>query len=108
VGAATVRLAPVLHEVLVSVVPSDATLARDGQELGGAPVALHLAEGEVATLVVSRKGYKTKTVTVDANAPKQTIVLEGTWAPTRPAKTPGGPVPKSGGLDDVGDPFAKH
>jgi serine/threonine-protein kinase len=108
VGAATVRLAPVLHEVLVSVVPSDATLARDGQELGGAPVALHLSEGEVATLVVSRKGYKTKTVTVDANAPKQTIVLEATWAPTRPAKTPGGPVPKSGGLDDVGDPFAKH
>jgi eukaryotic-like serine/threonine-protein kinase len=101
--------APAQREVLVSVVPSDATLARDGQELGGAPVALHLADGEVATLVVTRKGYKTKTVTVDASEPKPTISLEATWASASHApKTPGVPVPKSAGLDDVGDPFAKH
>ena len=97
------------REVLVSVVPSDATLARDGSELGEAPVALHLAGGEVATLVVSRKGYKTKTVTIDAGEPKQTITLESTWtSPTHLPKAPAAPAPKSGGLDDVGDPFAKH
>jgi tRNA A-37 threonylcarbamoyl transferase component Bud32 len=107
--AETAPRAPASHEVLVSVNPAEATLARDGQELGGAPIALHLADGEVATLVVAHKGYKTKTVTVDAISPKQTITLEPMWVmPTHPGKAPGGPAPKPGGLDDVGDPFAKH
>jgi serine/threonine-protein kinase len=100
---------PSQREVLVSVVPSDATLARDGNELGAGPVALHLADGEVARLVVTRKGYKTKTVSIDASEAKQTITLE---APSTSAihspKTQAPPAPKSGGLDDVGDPFAKH
>jgi eukaryotic-like serine/threonine-protein kinase len=101
--------APALSEVLVSVVPSDATLLRDGKDLGGGPVALHLAEGEVATLVVAHKGYKTKTVSVDASEAKQVVTLEAAWAPaSHPAKSPAAPPPKSGGLDDVGDPFAKH
>jgi tRNA A-37 threonylcarbamoyl transferase component Bud32 len=103
---------PAAREILVSVVPSDATLARDGNELGGAPVALHLADGEVATLVVTRKGYKTRTVAVDASEPKQTITLEGVWAPAphvpRPQGAPSPLPPRSGDLDDVGDPFAKH
>jgi tRNA A-37 threonylcarbamoyl transferase component Bud32 len=103
--------APELHEVLVSVVPSDATLARDGRDLGGAPVALHLAGGEVATLVVTRKGYKPKSVTLDSSSPKQTITLEPTWMQsTHPIKSPASASPappKAGGLDDVGDPFAK-
>jgi serine/threonine-protein kinase len=102
---------PELHEVLVSVIPSDATLVRDGHDLGGAPVALHLADGEVATIVVTRKGYRTKTVSVDPSGPKQTITLEPTWAPaTHPVKAPTSAAPappKAGGLDDVGDPFAK-
>jgi tRNA A-37 threonylcarbamoyl transferase component Bud32 len=100
--------APSSREVLVSVMPSDATLARDGQDLGGSPLALHLTDGEVATLVVVRKGYKTRTVTVDASSPKQTITLEPAWAPpSHPGKAPAVPAPKPG-LDDVGDPFAKH
>jgi serine/threonine-protein kinase len=108
-ASAAASSAPVSREILVSVAPADATLARDGQELGAAPVALHLADGEVATLVVTRKGYKTKTVTIDTSEPKQTVVLEPAWAPaTHASKPPAGPAPKSGGLDDVGDPFAKH
>jgi tRNA A-37 threonylcarbamoyl transferase component Bud32 len=95
-------------EVLVSVVPADATLARDGLDLGGAPVAIHLAPNEVATLVVSRRGYKTKTVALDAKTPKPTIILEPAIGPAlRPAKAGAPPAapPKPGGLDDVGDPF---
>jgi serine/threonine-protein kinase len=101
--------APSSREVLVSVTPSDAALARDGQDLGGSPLALHLADGEVATLVVARRGYRTKTVTVDTTSPKQSIALEPLWAPlpSHPVKAPGTPAPKPG-LDDVGDPFAKH
>jgi serine/threonine-protein kinase len=101
---------PVEHEVIVSVVPSDATIARDGRELGVAPVALHLAEGETATIVVTRRGYKTKTVTIQGTEPKQTLTLEPTWgAAPRPAKPANAApaAPAANGLDDVGDPFAK-
>jgi eukaryotic-like serine/threonine-protein kinase len=105
--------APDQREVLVSVIPSDATLSREGRELGEPPVALHLADGDVATLVVTRKGYKTRTVAIGPDDPKQTVVLEPvyTLAP-RPVKVPvqgAASSPPAGGssIDDVGDPFAK-
>ncbi|HEY6459772.1 MAG TPA: serine/threonine-protein kinase [Polyangiaceae bacterium] len=100
-------IAPELHEVLVSVSPQDATLTRDGKDLGGAPVALHLGDGESATLVVSRKGYKTKTVTVDGGDAKVAVTLESAFGP--PPRAGGGAAapPRAGGIDDVGDPFAK-
>jgi eukaryotic-like serine/threonine-protein kinase len=111
VAAPPTQPAPLLQEVLVSVVPADATLARDGKDLGGAPVALHLGGGEVATLVIAHRGYKTRTVAIDSSVPKQTIVLEAAWAPpAHSAKAPspaGQALPKTSGLDDVGDPFAK-
>jgi serine/threonine-protein kinase len=102
--------APVVdHEVIVSVVPADATIARDGRELGGAPIAIHLADGASATLVVTRKGYKTKTVVIQGNEPKQTLTMESVWGSApRAAKAAAPPSPPSGpanGLDDVGDPF---
>jgi hypothetical protein len=101
-------VAPAQHEVLVSVVPGDATLTRDGADLGGAPVALHLAEGEKATLVITHKGYKPKTVTIDAGDWKVNVQLESQFGPP-PHPGAGGPTPKpaGGGIDDVGDPFAK-
>jgi eukaryotic-like serine/threonine-protein kinase len=99
------RSAPALHEVLVSVNPADATLTRDGQDLGGAPAALHLADGETAALVISRKGYRTKTVTVDSGSAKVAVVLDGAFGP--PPRAAAGPRPTAGAIDDVGDPFAK-
>jgi serine/threonine-protein kinase len=94
---------PTLHEVLVSVAPLDARLTRNGADLGGAPVALHLADGETATLVVSRKGFKTKTVTVDGHDAKVTVSLDSAASP-RPGAA--GSRPGSHAMDDVGDPFA--
>jgi len=100
--------APALHEVLVSVVPTDATLTRDGKDLGGAPVALRLADGQTATIVVSRKGYKTKRITLDAMQAKQTVTLEPLSSPRAGgAARPAGGNAGFGGVDDVGDPFAK-
>jgi tRNA A-37 threonylcarbamoyl transferase component Bud32 len=96
------------REILVSVTPTDATIARDGRELGQPPLALHLSEGETATLVLSRKGYKPKTVTVDGSEPKQSFALEAvapSWKPTA-VKPATGSTPM-GGIDDVGDPFTK-
>jgi serine/threonine-protein kinase len=102
--------APAKHQVLVSVIPPDATIVRDGNDLGGAPVAIELNEGEHASLVVSRKGYKTKTVAITSDEPKLTITLEGVamGGTGRPGggggRHPGGVV-TSGGDDD---PFNHH
>jgi serine/threonine-protein kinase len=95
----------VTHEVLVSVVPADANISRGGRELGQPPLALHLADGESASLQIARKGYKTKTVTVGSNEPKVIFTLEPVAVPKagQPAKPAGGDL----GIDDVGDPFAK-
>jgi hypothetical protein len=97
-----------MREVLVSVTPADATIERDGASLGESPVAIHLAEGEEATLVISRKGYKTKTATLSGAEPKQAFALEAVAAPAaRPAAAAPKPPSALGGIDDVGDPFAK-
>src|ERR1700722_1312200 len=96
---------PVTHEVLVSVSPADATITRDGTDLGPAPIVLHMADGESAALVLTRKGFKTKTVHVDAGNPRQLLTLDAVPGPApRPAAAA---PPAAGGIDDVGDPFAK-
>jgi tRNA A-37 threonylcarbamoyl transferase component Bud32 len=96
------------HEILVSVSPPDATISRDGRDLGQPPLALHLLEGEAATLVLSRKGYKPKTVTVGSGEPKQTFALEATGTTWKPVSTkPSTGSSPMGGIDDVGDPFTK-
>ena len=102
-AASAAVIAPLLHEVLVSVTPGDATITRDGENLGPSPVVLHMTDGESASLVVTRKGYKPKTVKVDGSTPRQTLALDPAWiAPSsRPAAAP------AAGIDDVGDPFAK-
>jgi serine/threonine-protein kinase len=96
------------REILVSVNPQDATISRDGRELGQSPLALHLSDGETATLVLSRKGYKPKTVTVGAGEPKQMFSLDslggGKPATARPSPAPA----PMGAIDDVGDPFTKR
>jgi serine/threonine-protein kinase len=111
-SVASAAVAPMTREILVSVFPSDSKLMRDNKDLGGGPVALHLAEGEKATLVVSKKGFKTKTVIIDGTEPKQLISLEPTFAapPRAPAAVPPKAPPPNplGGIDDVGDPFSKR
>jgi serine/threonine-protein kinase len=98
------------HQVLVSVIPPDSMLVRDGADLGGAPVALELVDGASAKITVSHKGYKTKEVTIGPDEPKLTVTLEP--LPTiGPKYTAAKPHPGGGGggggVDDVGDPF-KH
>ena len=55
------------------------------------------------TLVLTRKGYKTKTVKVDANSPRQVLSLDPAAGPAPRANT----NQPAGGIDDIGDPFAK-
>jgi serine/threonine-protein kinase len=87
--------------IIVSAVPADAVIASDGKDLGTQPIALHLGEGESAALTITRKGYKTKTLTVDGSEPKIAVTLESAFA-RAPVATSQKPR-----VDDVGDPFAK-
>jgi hypothetical protein len=67
-----------------------------------------LAEGETATLSLARKGYKAKTVVVAGEEPKEVYVLEPLALAAKPS--PGVAKPAAvplGGIDDIGDPFAK-
>ncbi|MGO9834638.1 MAG: serine/threonine protein kinase [Polyangiaceae bacterium] len=111
-ATAAVTLAPVstTREVLVSVAPSDAVITRDGKDVGPQPVELHLADGERASLVIARKGYKSKMVTVDGKEARQSFALDSMYG--APAPNAGAAKPAAGsrfgGIDDVGDPFAKH
>jgi len=107
--APSASAAVVKHEVLVSVVPDSATILRDGVDLGSSPVALSLADGETANLIVSRKGFVPKTIAVDGTQAKIGIKLDRDFGPAPPAGA-GGAAKKptgGGGIDDVGDPF-KH
>jgi serine/threonine-protein kinase len=89
-----------MRTIIVSAVPADAVVARDGTSLGTQPVVLHLAEGESATVSITRKGYKAKTLTLDGNDPKVAVTLESAFGPAPATAAPRRPV------DDVGDPFA--
>jgi tRNA A-37 threonylcarbamoyl transferase component Bud32 len=106
--AAPLPAAPVTHEVLISVLPNDATISRDGADLGQSPVALRLGDDEIANLVIQHKGYKTRSVKVTPAEPKQAFQLDPVFvaqAPSRPAAATNGSRPSTN--DDVGDPFAK-
>jgi serine/threonine-protein kinase len=105
-AAATATAAPT--EVIVSVVPPDATIVRDGEDLGQQPVVLRLTPGERANLVFTRKGYRPKAVVVGDSSPKVSFTLDPAALAPRINVVAPRPVGPSGGLDDVGDPFAKH
>jgi serine/threonine-protein kinase len=105
IAPAAAPVAPT-HEVIVSASPGDATVTRDGTDLGQLPLVLQLADGQSASLVITRKGYKSRTVKVTSAEPRVAFQLE----PTYTAPAPRAAAPARGGMavDDVGDPFAKH
>jgi serine/threonine-protein kinase len=107
VPAALASAPLVWKSVSLRVVPPDARISRAGVDLGTSPVEIALAEGETATLVIARSGYKARTLRVGPGDGAQTVTLE-TAAPQRGSSSPSGhAVAKPGdSFDDVGDPFA--
>jgi serine/threonine-protein kinase len=98
---------PAMKSVEVHVVPGDAHISRDGVDLGGSPVEIALAEGESATLVVTRTGYKPKNVRVESGDGVQSVTLEIAAAPRATARASSRVTAKPGdGFDEVADPFA--
>jgi hypothetical protein len=96
--------------VLVTVTPGDATLLRDGKNIGPQPVVLHLGDGETASLSITRKGYKPKSVVIDGRDPRVSFSLDPEKAAASAAAKPaaGGGGQKFGGVIDDSDPFAHH
>jgi hypothetical protein len=93
---------------MVHVIPADARVSRAGVDLGPSPVEIPLAEGESATLVVTRRGYKTKTVHVEPSYGDQTVTLEVAGTPRGDASASSrGASKPTDGFDDVGDPFVE-
>jgi serine/threonine protein kinase len=114
-SAASTQPQPTQHEVLVGVIPNDATITRDGKEIcPDLPCKVLVAEGEKASLAITRKGYKPKTVSIDSNDSTLNVTLESIFAGGPAVKPNGGGAakpPAGGGVSgDVGDPFvnAQH
>jgi eukaryotic-like serine/threonine-protein kinase len=98
---------PMTTLVLVVVDPADAKVTRDGAELGTAPVALHLVEGEVAGITITRTGYATQTVRVDAKEPRRMVKLVSLGGPRPPAKPAAGPIAPTTSPDGIVDPWSR-
>jgi serine/threonine-protein kinase len=93
--------------VRLRVVPADARISRAGQDVGRSPVELALADGESATLVITRTGYKARTLRVEPGDGEQTVTLETATPPARATSSASGRSTTKPGdaFDDVGDPF---
>jgi tRNA A-37 threonylcarbamoyl transferase component Bud32 len=97
---------PASKQVLLTVEPSDAKVTRDGKDLGSVPIAIDVADGEKATLIITRGGYKSQTITLDGTEPKKLVKLaSAASAPAKPAPPKPGPKPSMG--SDFQDPFLK-
>jgi serine/threonine protein kinase len=115
-ASTTTQQQPAQHEVLVGVIPNDAAITRDGKDVcPDLPCKVLVGDGEKATLMITRKGYKPKSVTIDSNDSTLNVTLESIFAGGPAVKPNGGGVTKpgagSGGVTgDVGDPFlnAQH
>jgi tRNA A-37 threonylcarbamoyl transferase component Bud32 len=106
-ATATATPTPTTTQVLVSVEPMDAKVARDGLDLGALPIALTLKQGESATLTIAHAGYKPQTVTVDGSEPRVAVKMDraGKGKPASSVRPATAPAPT--GIGDFQDPFLK-
>jgi serine/threonine-protein kinase len=97
-------------QILLAVEPTDAKVTRDGNDLGGVPIALSLADGETATLVITRAGFKSQTITLDGTETRKLVKLVPAAAAPAKAKTSTAPAQQQGAgtsVDGFQDPFLK-
>ena len=66
-----------------------------------------MKDGETATLIVSKPGYVSQTVTVAANDPSRLVKLAPV-APTNGGTKPGIKKPNGGGMSNDNDPWKTH
>ncbi|MEO7109231.1 MAG: serine/threonine-protein kinase [Polyangiaceae bacterium] len=96
--------------VLIGTDPTDARITRDGTDLGSPPVAVEVPQGQSINITVTRLGFVTQTLTIDASSPKQLVKL----TPNVKASTSHGGHPRNSGgsgsqaqapIDGFSDPF---
>lgn len=95
--------------VEITVEPRDAHVFQGGKDLGSNKVLIEIGEGTSDKLEIRRKGFKTKTLSLDASREKQSISLEREKAPQIKTKIKKPPPDKKDPdkTDIVVDPF-KH
>lgn len=88
-AAAPVSAAPkVTRPVILSSTPDQATVKRGDTDLGATSVVLLLADDEVATVTVSKDGYRSETVEVRAADAKKMVTLKALAAAPTKATVP--------------------
>jgi serine/threonine-protein kinase len=63
------------QRVILTTDPVDAHVFRSGQDLGGSPLTVELAQGESVTLDVKRDGFKPRTVVADGSSAELKVKL---------------------------------
>ncbi len=97
-----------VKQVVVRTEPATAKIMRDGKEVDN---LVQVTQGEPVTLVITRSGYKDKTITLDGSDPRPLVALEPKSSGARPPPTPAPPPPpppppQSHSLGGVDDPWA--
>jgi hypothetical protein len=59
------------YEVRIVTEPAGATVLRDGSSIGSTPLAVRLAPGESAALVIKKQGFLDRQVSVQEDSPAQ-------------------------------------
>lgn len=94
----------VIYKVILATEPAKAVVTLGDKNLGPSPVLIEIEEGKPVTLEVAKKGYKSRSVSVDGSDLKPTVRLEPITSPRPPSAKPRKSTPSPIGLSD---PWAK-
>jgi serine/threonine-protein kinase len=94
VAPAKAKSSPPKKQVALVFSPIDGEVFRDDKSLGGMPVTVALAPGEVANVVVRREGFYPEKVKLDGSRPVVIVQLRQI-----PGVRPSVPVPSAGPMD---------
>ncbi len=87
-AAAALPAAPTSHEVILAVEPLDAHVFDGERDLGTSPVMVNVTEGQPRTLRAERRGFVTRSLSLDGMVSKVSLKLEKTKSAAPPARTP--------------------
>jgi len=94
----------VVYKVILATEPAKAVVTLGDKNLGPSPVLIEVEEGRPVTLEVTKKGYRSRAVTVDGTDLKPTVKLDAISSARPPPAKPRRPTPSQIGLSD---PWAK-
>lgn len=85
---------PPTQEVIITVEPINAHIYIDGKDFGTSPVSIQLNDNEKVEVKINKKGYVSKTLTLDGAKPKVSVKLKPLFRQTAPSSAPRPSPPK--------------